>query len=73
MKFHLEFENTKDVISFDVVYNPDLIKWFIIQAEEQGSNRFFNNDDLSKNIDSRLNDINWALSKTNEIYWLLSD
>jgi len=73
MKFHLEFENTKDVISFDVVYNPDLIKWFIIQAEEQGSNRFFNNDDLSKNIDSKLNDINWALSKTNEIYWLLSN
>ena len=62
MKFHLEFENTKDVLPFEVVHNSDLIEWFIGQAEAKGCNRFFNNDDLFKEIEARFNDIKWALS-----------
>lgn len=72
MKFHLEFENTGDIIPFQTVYNSDLMAWFISQANDQNQNHFFNNDNLSQIIDSKLNDINWALSKTNEVYWILS-
>jgi hypothetical protein len=72
MKFSLIFENTNDIIPFEVKYNHEMFEWFINKANQDGENCFFNNDGLSREIDQKLNDIHWALSKTNEIYWLLS-
>jgi len=72
MKFNIVFENTGDFLPFEVIHNHDLIAWFIDKANREKSNSFFNNDGLDKEIDQRLNDINSALSKTNEVYWLLS-
>lgn len=68
-KFYLIFENTNDSIPFKVIYNHDLIEFFIKQSE---SRQFFNNNRLSDTIDKRLTEINWAVSKTNEICWKLS-
>lgn len=73
MKFDLIFDNSNDVIPFEVVYNKELIEWFINKADNEDCNKFFNNDDLHKELDKRINDLHWALSKTNETYWLLSD
>lgn len=73
MKFDIVFQNTDDVIPFEVVYNHDMIEWFVNKANQDGCNRFFNNDGLDRDIDQRLNDINSALCRTNEIYWLLSN
>ena len=72
MKFSLVFDNTNDLIPFEVVHNSDLIEWYINQADASGNNHFFNNDEFVQDVDQKLNDINWALSKTNEVYWLLS-
>jgi hypothetical protein len=73
MKFSITFENSGDTIPFEVVHNHDLISWFIAKADRDKCNSFFNNDNLDRNIDQRLNEINHALSKTNEVYWLLAD
>jgi len=73
MKFSIVFENSGDEIPFHVVHNQDLISWYVEKANRENSNRFFNNDGLDREIDQRLNDINFAVCKTNEIYWLLCD
>lgn len=73
MKFDIVFQNTGDVIPLEVVYNHDMVEWFINKANQDNCNQFFNNDGLDRDIDRRLNDINSALSRTNEVYWLLSD
>jgi len=72
MKFTMVFENSGDEIPFEVCYNHDLISWFINKANLDQCNRFQNNDDLSRQVDQRLNEINWAVSKTNEVYWILT-
>jgi len=72
MKFNIVFENTGDTIPFEVRYNHDLIDWFIDKANQENCNQFFNKDNIDKEIDAKLNDINSALSKTNEVYWLLT-
>lgn len=73
MKFSITFENSGDIIPFEVVHNHDLIGWFIHKSEQDDTNRFFNNDDLAREIDQKLDEINHAVSKTNEVYWLISD
>ena len=72
MILNLIFENTNDVIPFETVYNHELIKWFIDKAAAENCNKFYNNDGLYNEINQKLNEINWALSKTNEVYHLLS-
>ena len=71
MKFSIIFENSGDEIPFHVVHNQDLTAWYIGKANRENCNQFFNNDGLDREIDQRLNDINFAVCKTNEIYWLL--
>jgi hypothetical protein len=73
MKFSIIFENSGDTIPFEVVHNHDLIAWFIQKADAEKCNCFFNNDDLDREIDHKLNSIHNAVSKTNEVYWLLAD
>lgn len=73
MKFNIVFENTGDTIPFESTHNHDLMEWYINKANQENCNQFFNNDDLHNEVDQKLNDINNALSRTNEIYYLLTD
>lgn len=73
MKFSIVFERSGDTIPFTVKYNHDLIEWYINKANQENCNQFSNNDGLDRDIDKRLSEINFALCKTNEIYWLLCD
>jgi hypothetical protein len=71
MKFSLVFENSGDSIPFAVVENLDLFDFFVKKINSESKNSFGNNYQLSKEIDKKLNDINWSLSKTNEVLHLL--
>lgn len=73
MKLDLTFNNTGDVISFEVKHNHKLIEWFVDKADKENVNSFLNNDNLGTSVDQKLADVHWALSKTNEVYWLLCD
>jgi len=67
MKFSLVFENSGDSIPFVVVENLDLFDFFVKKINSKSKNLFGNNYQLSKEIDKKLNNINWSLSKTNEV------
>lgn len=67
MKILLIFENSGDSIPFSVKYNHDLIKYFIDVAQEKAQN-FFNVDNhFVTNIDSKISELHWAITKTNEV------
>jgi hypothetical protein len=70
MQFSLVFENSGDSIPFKVVENLDLFEFFVNKLKSESKNAF-SNSKLSKEIDKKLNDINWSLSKTNEVLYLL--
>lgn len=73
MNFSLVFDNSGQEIPFEVKHNHELIEWFICKAEQDQCNQFNNCDQLQQEIDQRLNELHWAVCKTNEYYWLLSD
>jgi hypothetical protein len=73
MKLSIVFENSGDQIPLEVVHNYDLIEWFVDKANQEQCNHFQNNDDLSREVDQKIDEINHAVSKTNEIYWLLTN
>ena len=73
MNLGLIFDNSGDEIPFEIKYNHELIEWFICKAEKDGCNQFYNCDQLYQEIDRRLNELHWAVCKTNELLWLLSD
>lgn len=66
MKLYLVFENSGDTLIYDVIYNHELLEFFVEQSNKNNNNSFFNKN-LSKNIDKFLFDINHAVSKTNEV------
>lgn len=70
MKFNLVFDNTNDVVPFEVVHNHDMIKWYINQATREGHNSF-DAPTVASHCDQLLNQLHWSLSKTNEVLWLL--
>ena len=71
MKISLVFENTGDVIPFEVVANHELVEWFIEKANKEKTNSFSDAGVVSDNCSQLLNEINWALGKTNEVLFLL--
>lgn len=72
MNFSLVFDNSGHEIPFEVKSNHDLIHWFIQKADQEKRNEFLNRDRLGDEIDQRLNELHWAVCKTNEIYGLLN-
>jgi len=70
MKFKLEFENSQDCIPFEVVHNHDMIEWYINQANLGGHN-CFGAPGIADRCNQLLNELHWALGKTNEVLWLL--
>jgi hypothetical protein len=73
MKFNLVFENSGDVIPFEVIMNHELFEYFVHMSQQHASNKFSNSKQLSNIVDQRLRDIHWAISKTNEILYTLSN
>jgi hypothetical protein len=73
MKFNLVFENSEDVIPFEVIMNHELFEYFVQMSQQHASNKFSNNKQLSNVVDQRLRDIHWAISKTNEVLHTLSN
>ena len=72
MKFSLIFENSGDTIPFTVVANEDLLEFFVNKANDNSQNSFSNNKQLAKQVDYSLTELHWAISKSNEILYLLT-
>jgi hypothetical protein len=69
MKFSLVFDNSGDVLPFDVVHNHELFAFFVEKANTAEQNSFFNDQVLFKQLDQKLTHLHWALSKTNEVLY----
>ena len=67
MKFSLVFDKSGDYIPFESVDNENLLDFFITQANLNNLNSFTDDGFVSENCNRLLNEINWALSKTNEV------
>jgi len=71
MKFNLVFENTNDIIPFEVQHNHKLIEWVITRAQQTENNCFGDNREIHTSCNQLLNELHWSLSKTNEVLWAL--
>lgn len=71
MKFYLTFDNSGDSIPFESVSNENLLEFFINRVNQANQNSFTDAGLISDNCNRLLNDINWALSKTNEVLYTL--
>lgn len=67
MKILLVFEKSGDFIPFSVKYNHDLIEYFIGVTEAKSQNFFGVDNFFVKNVDSKLSELHWAITKTNEV------
>lgn len=66
MKFSLVFDNSGDVLPFEVKYNHDLFEYFV---EQNNQNLFSNDRVLFNDLDKKLTQLHWAISKTNEVLY----
>lgn len=73
MKFSLVFDNTGDTLPFTVKYNHDLFAYFVDKANTKSQNSFSNDRVLYNNVDPKITNLHWALSKTNEVLYDLID
>jgi len=67
MKLQIVFENSGDTLDYDVVYNHELLEFFINHCNLNNNNRFCNNNNLRHNIRKLITEIHWSLSKINEV------
>jgi hypothetical protein len=72
MKFSLVFDKSGDTLPFEVVYNHELFEFFVDQANKKSQNSFANDCILYKNLDQRITQLHWAISKTNEVLYDLA-
>jgi hypothetical protein len=71
MKFSLVFDNSGDTLPFEVVYNHELFEFFVGQANKESQNSFSNQQMLARELDKKITQLHWALSKTNEVLYFL--
>lgn len=71
MRFSLVFENTNDSIPFEVVNNEELFSFFVKKINTEGKNSFAV-PAIGIDVDKRLTQLHWALSKTNEVLYSLA-
>lgn len=71
MKFNLIFDNTNDIIPFEVTHNHNLFEWFVDRANQTENNSFGEEGVVYSNCDRLLTQLHWSLSKTNEVLWSL--
>lgn len=72
MKFSLVFDSSRDTIPFEVKYNHELFEYFVEKANSRNQNSFSNDRSLYKEIDNKITNLHWAMSKTNEIFYELT-
>jgi hypothetical protein len=71
MKFSLVFENSGDTIPFTVVNNQDLFEFFVDTVNARSQNSFSNKKKLANEVNKKLTDLHWAISKSNEVLYSL--
>ena len=69
MNFLLTFETSGDIIPFKVKYNHDLLEYFIQKTQDVQQNSFFVNNKFSREIDSKIGELHWAITKSNNILY----
>ena len=69
MKFSLVFNNSGDVLPFEVKYNHELFEFFVDHSNQQAQNSFSNRCTLYKCLDKKITNLHWAISKTNEVLY----
>jgi hypothetical protein len=72
MKFSLVFDNSGDIIPFEVLYNHELFEFFVDKSNNEGQNSFSNRQILSRELDKKITHLHWAISKTNEVLYFLT-
>jgi hypothetical protein len=72
MKFLLVFDNSGDTIPYEVKYNHELLEYFVDQAHQHAQNSFSNERRLYKELDKKITQLHWAISKTNEVLYPLT-
>lgn len=74
MKFSLVFDNSGDALLYEVVSNHELFEYFVDQANSKGQNSFSNKQLLFRELDKKITQLHWSLSKTNEVlYYLIGE
>lgn len=68
MNFSLVFENTGDLIPFKLTANQQLFEFFVDKINRELRNSFFNKNVLARRVDTQLNELHWAITKTNEVF-----
>jgi hypothetical protein len=72
MKFSMVFDNSGDVLPFEVKYNHELFEFFVDHSNQQTQNSFSNRRTLYKDLDKKITHLHWAISKTNEVLYSLA-
>lgn len=72
MKFSLVFDNSGDTLPFEVKYNHELFEFFVNQTNKKSQNSFSNDQELYKDLNTKITHLHWAISKTNEILYDLT-
>jgi hypothetical protein len=72
MKFSLVFNNSGDIIPFEVLYNHELFEFFVDKSNKEGQNSFSNRQVLFHDLDKKIAHLHWAISKTNEVLYFLT-
>ena len=70
MNFFLVFDNSGDTLPFEVKYNHELFEFFVNHSNKNLQNSFFNDRILYKDIDQKITQLHWAISKTNEVFMI---
>lgn len=71
MNISLVFDKTGDTLTFEVIYNHELIEFFVDRINKKSQNSFSDDHELYKNVDKKLTHLHWAISKTNEVLYEL--
>jgi hypothetical protein len=71
VKFSLLFDNSGDVLPFEVKYNHELFEFFVETVISKEQNSFSNDQVLYRELDSKITHLHWAISNTNEIIYEL--
>jgi len=69
MKFLLVFDNSGDSLPFEVKYNHELFEFFVDYTNKKLQNSFTNNLSLYKELDKKITQLHWSVSKTNEVLY----
>ena len=72
MNFSLVFDNSGDIIPFEVLYNHELFEFFVDKSNKEGQNSFSNRQMLVRELDKKITHLHWAISKTNEVLYFLT-